>query len=305
MEGINLRSRDKAVSYKETITKKSTKSTKSAVAATRPSTNTSIKNIQSKSTVTSERKPLNKSTSNSLTSNSRLSVSSTASRSTPCNPNDKLSNKRTSIQPISYSRLGNSNTKKSETIPESRLTAIEVRLELENKEHRQIIEQLKSDIERVQFAVSDLCDLQSQLDESRQCSRKLSGENAELRATVSELQSESTSLRSLCAEIKVDLDSLKSELKRSTEEKLSLGNGLSTQQQEVNSNIVIRGIDLDNTPDESEAAGVYKNICAHLGIDNSVDFEPVSVKILQPRNLSNKTKSAKTIQVRQKDNFFK
>lgn len=160
-------------------------------------------------------------------------------------------------------------------------------LKTENLSRQLTAAELKFEVSKLNNQLQEFKEYQL----SAEFSSKLSCENTELRTTVSKLQSEFVDFKS-------DVDALEANLRQLKEGQLPTVNSTSLQQQEVNSNIVIRGVDFEDTCNESEATGVFKNICSHLGIDNNIEFEPVSVKLLQPRNSNIKTKSAKTIQVR-------
>lgn len=65
----------------------------------------------------------------------------------------------------------------------------------------------------------------------------------------------------------------------------------------MNTNIVIRGIDIKESNSESELATVYGGIRTHLGISNNTDFDPVSLKLLTS-SAHRSSKSSRPIQVR-------
>lgn len=91
-------------------------------------------------------------------------------------------------------------------------------------------------------------------------------ENAELKLTVTILQSEVSQLKD-----------------QSVQRQLSSENTTSSNQQEINTNIVIRGVDVnDNTPAD-ELTAIFEGIRNHLGISGIAELTPVSVSLIAPK----------------------
>lgn len=66
-------------------------------------------------------------------------------------------------------------------------------------------------------------------------------------------------------------------------------NGVSVEQERVNSNIVVRGLDIDENTTESALIETFERICAHIGIPEA-ELKPISAEIL-PSSSSNKKKA--------------
>lgn len=110
---------------------------------------------------------------------------------------------------------------------------------------------------------------------------QLNTENSELRQTVNHLQSEIVQLKDQGERFRTSVTSSE--------------NCISLDQQAVNSNIVIRGVDVKADTPEPELQAVYEGIRSYLGISNVADLTPVSVKVLS--NPSNVTSTTRPIQV--------
>lgn len=155
-------------------------------------------------------------------------------------------------------------------IQKTRLSAIETefnQLKESNLQLQLTIEQLKLDFESVQFVLAQLCDTETRVSElEAQCTR-LTTENEDLKKTVAELS---------CGIDRIKLAPL-SDI------------GVSQEQQELNANIVIRGIEVEENAKESDLLAIYHKISNHLGIADSPDHEPIAAKILSSSN--NKSKS--------------
>lgn len=106
-----------------------------------------------------------------------------------------------------------------------------------------------------------------------------------LENTNSELQGEVNELKETVSSQKVIID--KFVLLSSAEEK-----GISAEQEEINKNIVIRGIDLPETPTDQFLIDTFNNIRSHIGIEGEDDIAPVGAELLHPsNNLTGKSKA--------------
>lgn len=73
--------------------------------------------------------------------------------------------------------------------------------------------------------------------------------------------------------------------------------GISTEQQQLNSNIIIRGIEIgEDTPPETIPT-IFDNLCKHIGIECLGELKPVSIEVLDSNQSSSK-KSSRTIRVK-------
>lgn len=159
-----------------------------------------------------------------------------------------------------------------------------------------ICEQLKDENLRLQYAALELADLQNKIDESEISRRQLATENDSLKSEIVALKAEVSELSSDCRLSKSEIQTLKSELSEIRSKptvnpttSTSAAGGVSIEQQELNSNIVIRGI--EQTPDYAiEPKSVYNSVRDHLGIGNDDEFEPIAVNFV--RSSTAKTSSA-------------
>lgn len=108
--------------------------------------------------------------------------------------------------------------------------------------------------------------LESRLNVVETCSNQLIVENTELKQAVERLQTEVNELKGLH-----DSNRL------STSPAVSLNSG---DQQEINPNIIIRGIETKNDTSAADLTNIYEGIRAHLGISDIPDLAPVSVTLL-------------------------
>lgn len=144
-------------------------------------------------------------------------------------------------------------------------------LKTENSELRRSIDQLKSDLEQIQHVLLELEHVKADNEDSKKRITELSSENAALRLEVTHLKTKTTISTS----------------------PLEAYDCASHQQQQLNSNVVIRGI-VQSTDVEPES--VFKKIRAHLGILNDEAFNPLSVTLLQ--RASTQPSTTQTIQVK-------
>lgn len=107
----------------------------------------------------------------------------------------------------------------------------------------------------------------------------------------SELQGEVKELKETVSSQKVIID--KFVLLSSAEEK-----GISAEQEEINKNIVIRGIDLPETPTDQFLVDTFNNIRSHIGIEGEDDISPLGAVLLHPSNNNNLTGKPRAIVVK-------
>lgn len=118
---------------------------------------------------------------------------------------------------------------------------------------------------------NQLADIASRLSALEKANSELQGEVIELKAIVS-------SQRDIINNF---------ELISSAEEK-----GISVEQEKINQNIIIRGVDLPEVPNEQFLIDTFNNIRSHIGIEGEEDIAPSGAEILEPRNkLTGKTNS--------------
>lgn len=287
----NLRSRTKILNNKETDT-----GTKTSLRAS-----TSISTIPKKvshSNTTPTTSTIPKKVSNS---NSTPTINANCSRK----PNStSVTSQRTITNRTSNSfRLSSSRITPSNHSTHQRFTEVETIL----SEIEDWCKKLKEDNESLQNVISELTGLEvKNLDiEARQ--DLLKSENENLQRTVSDLRSEVKSLRSLIkktvedkelivelntehqrntADLKLELSGLSDQLQSFKEAQLLLDKGISLEQQKLNCNIIIRGVEVTEDTGEEELQGIYNKLRENLGFANIDDFAAVSVKVLKPYNIT-------------------
>lgn len=119
--------------------------------------------------------------------------------------------------------------------------------------------------------------LESRLSVIEASFERLTAENSELKETVERLNSE-------LAQVK-----LRNVQSRPLAES-------SSEQQEINSNIVIRGVDVSVNSTASELTTIYEGIRNHLEISGVTEFDPTSISLL-PSNTSKPNSSLRPIRV--------
>lgn len=158
-------------------------------------------------------------------------------------------------------------------IQESQLTKIErefSQIKEDNVDLQLTVERLKSDIEGLQFVIVHLSDTESKFKETEERCIRLTAENKNFKSSLLNLSSEVEKLRSTTS---------------------STNDGISFEQQEVNSNIIIRGVELNKDVTESDFIAVYQKICTHLGAAGAPELEPVEASILTSNSETNSTAS--------------
>lgn len=324
MENRTLRNREKVISYKETATRKPTKlsklntgdnkveqqstvpvrndqstSTKSRISLTKRTsipTNSSSSSIACQSSVQPRLTATNRtSTTNSSSSTAvnRTSFSSISSKSTPVTSNSLVGEKISAIE-LRIKEI------EDKTVQESRIIAIEAahnQLKSENEDLQTAISKLKSDLESVQFLLVELIGLETKFNESEERNNSIITENTGLKNQILELTSELFTVKSEVKDLRSEIIVLNNQQQQSRDVLTLVEKGISIEQQELNSNIVIRGVDLVDSSCDSKPLEVYNGIRTHLGISNEADFDPVSVKVLHPKKSLGKTITNKTIQV--------
>lgn len=174
-------------------------------------------------------------------------------------------------------------TIEDKTNQESRFASIETtftQLRSENTELQLTIQRLKSDIESLQFVTVQLCTLDVKLKESEDCCSCLIVQNKDLKSNVSGLRKEVSDLRS-------DVKLLNSH--KETRE-LASANGISLEQQVINSNVVVRGIEVSEDSNQSELLDIYKKISTHLGVSDTNELAAVSAKVLSTKRSNTDSK---------------
>lgn len=308
----NLRTRTNNVSQKET-TNKISKQKRAPVAI----------NVSSKTS-----KAVNQVLPKRLSTGvSRLSVSTTVK--TPVNPT--LSNRSSTCAGVGHNSTGFVKTTSNNLLPKRPSTGpvllkktpstaaasgtpqteslSEKVIQLQNKstDLEKLCNRLQSENEGLQITVAFLSELQVKYEETEANYKQLKEDHIQIQQTILNFQSLVADLSSRVehtAQLKLEVGDLIDQLHHLKVAHSLVEKGVSTEQQDINSNIVIRGVDLiENQNDsEPELTVVYDKVRSHLGVSEISDFKAVSVKVLQPKNHlsenSKKTPTANTIQVR-------
>lgn len=182
------------------------------------------------------------------------------------------------------------------------------RFEAKLEEIAGFFERLKDENQKLQFAVTDLVNRQVEFSEAEEDRRSLKAENDSFRLVIADLKSEVARLITVVQSNQEeksdnDLGQVKSEVAALSEELRSLkfDNNPSVSpheaaQDRVNCNIVIRGAGATPSTSVSELQEVYSGLRQHLDIDDSAEFEPVSIEVIHSIGSKNSS-SSKPIRV--------
>lgn len=102
-----------------------------------------------------------------------------------------------------------------------------------------------------------------------------------LEAIVSHLTVENTELRETVAQLQLCVPRIEQQSSENLQSSLApFGIESSPDQAQLNSNIVIRGVEATAESTDSELRAIYEGLRSHLNISECADFEPVSVTVL-------------------------
>lgn len=107
-----------------------------------------------------------------------------------------------------------------------------------------------------------------------------------LEAIVAQLTTENTGLREIVAQLQLGI----------TTANLPSGSEAQHEQEELNTNVVIRGVVATTESTESDLRSIYDGIRSHLNVSDCAEFEPVSVTVLSS-NSTNTNDSSRPIRV--------
>lgn len=163
------------------------------------------------------------------------------------------------------------NTLESLIVPqEQRVSSIEATsgvLTSEIQTLYKISSELKKDLEGVQYVLVQLIDLESRVEESSQFYELLAAENKDIRTEISHLKSEIAALKNHFHQFE-------------EAHKLTSVNDVSLEQQQINTNIIIRGVDIDDNSDKDLLQDTFNQIRSHFGVSEVGDFEAADIGIL-------------------------
>lgn len=282
---VVLRDRSKVVSYKETTSRLKPSSDKAPAVKSGFAKSTiapTARPVSAKTPVPPTTKPPRSSTGKSFSiqdqSSSRLSINSRVSTpaaavSTPPTVIQKIATLENRIEELS-----------SREFRFSAVEAANVRLTSEIEKLQETSTKLKDEFERVQFVLLDLIGLDSKLEDSHRTNSRLAAENSELKSELSHLKSEVLNLRNQFGRLP----------------DAHLGTGVSAEQESINANVIIRGIDFEQQPSHDALLEKFDQIRSHLGISTVSDFEPADIGLVHPKTTTDKEFSTlhKTIRVK-------
>lgn len=98
-----------------------------------------------------------------------------------------------------------------------------------------------------------------------------------LETLVSQLTIDNANLRQTVTNLQLNL----SESEQQGTRTFTSDAGVSAEQQDLNTNIVIRGVEIKGDASESDLRAVYEGIRSHLTISDCTELDPVSVSVLQ------------------------
>lgn len=269
----NLRNRVNTID-KEKASKSSSLQAKKSTTSLRPST-----------TFTSRKSSTTK--THSLVTSKPASFSQRSSLSKVNTPPTSVSN---SVKPALSNppRLSNFATQQSDPGLPTKLQLLEDKLAaLETS-----FDTLKEEHIRVQLVTLELLDLETKFKEAVDLCAQLKTDNVNLHLTVVELKSE---VKQLTNQVNLLSQSPNNSDQRNSESER--GSGTSAEQLNINSNVVIRGIDFSENAPDTELTAAYDKICSHLGLSSSEDFKPLGVSLILNPVGSRKNQSFRPLKV--------
>lgn len=177
-----------------------------------------------------------------------------------------------------------------------------LRLETKFAEIEAKVNQLQSDNERMQISLVLFSDLEGNFAESKVLCEELTVNNAELKEILRQTKADldrlsikvdqqltvNLELQATVTRLESELANFKPQFFLGQDNRPTVESGVSQEQQELNTNIIIRGIKLKEDTPETKLRKVYSGICNFLGIADTDDFEPVQVSLLPPTSGSDK-----------------
>lgn len=110
------------------------------------------------------------------------------------------------------------------------------------------------------------------------------------------LEEENCRFKELIEELRTELSEHKKEISLLKSQALSTESGISVAQEEINRNIVIRGLEITSESTPESVSTAFVGLCSHLGI-SSLEFEPESIEVVKAEP-NNSTTSFRPLKVR-------
>lgn len=223
-----------------------------------------------------------------LPSSTTVQTSLSKRASIPPNTSNSLANTAYLTKPAVKSRLSIAHSTKPTEEKNNQLSTIETtveQLKVDNDQLRLTIDSLKSDLEGVQLVVAVLSDLKIKVRDTEIVCKRVSDENTDLKVEISALKAQL-----------VNQSQQQSQLSETPQQEIDEKRIVSTEQQEVNSNIIIRGVELTSDSD-TEPSRIYNSIRSHFGIADDEAFNPLSVNLV-PTSTAKQSSNTRIIQVR-------
>lgn len=119
--------------------------------------------------------------------------------------------------------------------------------------------------------------------------RTLQSRFDQLEVSYNHLKTENTDLRQIVTQLQSELTQFKNKQTNFSTTTVASETGISLSQQDLNTNIVIRGVDIKAGTPESELRAIYGGIKAQLGVSDVAELDPITVKTLSSNLGSNST----------------
>lgn len=199
------------------------------------------------------------------------------------NLRNRSNNNKSAVQPIRKSSTTFPKSSSVTTTSKSSITTTNTRLS--TSASTSTVPRLSTTTAQNQNLSDSVRSLESRLSALEALVSQLTSENSDLRQTVTNLQTEVTLCKNQAEHHQTSTTAI------TTPE-----SNILLDQQDLNSNIVIRGVDAKIDTPESDLIAVYEGIRAHLDITDVADLAPVSVTVL-PSNPTKNNSSSRPIRV--------
>lgn len=107
-------------------------------------------------------------------------------------------------------------------------------------------------------------------------------ENSELKHLINNLQSDLSNSTELISQIQLQRTDLPLQVEQ------TVSTEVTAEQDTLNANIVIRGLEVTETTSESDLRSIYEGLRNHLGVSNIAEFDPVGVSVIESSTAARK-----------------
>lgn len=105
------------------------------------------------------------------------------------------------------------------------------------------------------------------------------------------LERENAHFKRIIDELRSELNEQKNQIILLQRERNARDNGISLEQEEINNNIVVRGIEINSDSSPESLSAAFSGLCAHLGVENVPEFIPEALEIVPALNNKSQTAS--------------